>query len=54
MPDVAFIARSKEYHSTADQEPFHTHFRVRVILIVEDPTATVKCRTSIKAPLPLH
>jgi hypothetical protein len=29
--------------------PFHTHFMVRVILIVIDPTVTVKCRTAIKA-----
>ena len=34
--------RNKEYHTTAD-----THFRVRVILIIEDPTVTMKCRTAI-------
>ena len=28
---------------------FHPRFRVRVILIVEDSTVTVKCRTAIKA-----
>jgi hypothetical protein len=28
---------------------FYNLFRVKVILIVEDPTVTVKCRTAIKA-----
>jgi hypothetical protein len=31
------------------QGPFHTHFKVLVILLIEDPTVTVKCRTAIKA-----
>jgi hypothetical protein len=30
------------------QGPFHTHFRVWVMLITEDPTVTVKCNTAIK------
>ena len=29
--------------------PLHTHFRVIVMLIVEDPTVTVNCRTAINA-----
>jgi hypothetical protein len=32
-----FIDRSKEYHLTAGQGSFHTHFRIWVMLIVEDP-----------------
>ena len=32
------------------KEPFHTHFRVWVSLIVEDPTVTVTCRTATKVP----
>ena len=28
--------------------PFHTNFRVRDIIIVEDPTVTVKCWTAIQ------
>ena len=28
--------------------PLHTHFRIRVLVIVEDPTVTVRCRTAIK------
>ena len=28
---------------------FHTHFRVQVMLIIEDTTVTVKCITGIKA-----
>jgi len=48
-PDVAFIDKSIEYRSTAGQGPFHTHFKVWVLLIVEDPTMTVKCRSAIKA-----
>ena len=47
-PDVAFICMSKEYCSTADQGPFHSHFGIQVMLIVEDPTVTVKCRTAIQ------
>ena len=39
-PDVTFIGRSKKYHSTAGYGPLHTHFRVRVLLIVEEPTMT--------------
>ena len=32
---------------------FHTHVKVRVLLIVEDPTLTVICRTAISTlPLP--
>jgi len=31
------------------QYVLHTHFRVCVTLIVEDPTVTVKCRTARKA-----
>ena len=39
-----------EYHSTTGKEPFHTHFKdaSRVILIAEDQTVTVKCRTAKK------
>ena len=29
--------------------PLHIHFRVIVMLIVEDPTVTVNCRTAINA-----
>ena len=30
--------------------PFYNHVRVWVMLIVEDPAATVKCRTALKVP----
>jgi len=33
----------------AAQESFHTHFRVQVMLIVEDSIVSVKWRTAIKA-----
>ena len=39
-PDVTFIGRSKKYHSTAGYGPLHTHFRVWVLLIVEEPIMT--------------
>ena len=42
-----FNDRSIEYRSTADWRPFHTHFKVRVMLIIEDPAVTMQCRTSI-------
>lgn len=38
----------KKYHSTTDSGAFHTRIRVRVMLITEDPTVTVKYRTVIK------
>ena len=47
-PDVTFTYGSKEYHSTADLMTFHSHYRVWVLIIIEDPTVTVKCRTAIK------
>jgi len=34
--NAAFIGRSKEYHSTTGLGPIHTHFRVWVMLIVEN------------------
>ena len=34
--------------SIAGSGPFHTHLRIWVILIVEDLTVTVECRTAIK------
>jgi len=30
---------------------FHTHYRIRVMIIVEDLTVTVKCRTAITPQL---
>ena len=41
--------RNKEYSSTSAKGPFHTRFRVLVELIFEDPTVTVKWRTTINA-----
>ena len=38
-PDVVFICISEKYGSTAIYEPFHTYFKVWIILIVEDPTS---------------
>jgi hypothetical protein len=43
------IDRSKQYHWTPGYWQLHTHFRVSVILNVEVPTVTVKCRIAIKA-----
>jgi hypothetical protein len=34
--------------STADYGPFHTHFKIWVIVIIEDPTETEKCWTAKK------
>ena len=45
--DVVFIDRSKEYHSTEGYGPFHTYFSARVMLIIEEATVTVKCRTAV-------
>jgi len=43
---------NEEVKSTAELQsggPFHTQFRVLlVMLIVEDPTVTLECRTAIK------
>ena len=36
-----------QYRSITGWGLFHIHFRMRAILIVDDPTMTVKCRTSI-------
>ena len=47
--DVAVMDRNKTFCSTACQVRFHTHFRVRGMLIIEDPTVIMKCRTAIKA-----
>jgi len=30
------------------QGPFNTHFRVSALLIFDEPTVTMKCRTAIK------
>jgi hypothetical protein len=35
--------------STVGLGQFHTHIRVCVVLIVEDPSMTVKCRTTINS-----
>ena len=53
--------RNKEYRSNtvnqiklnADSGPFHNYFMVRVLLIVENPIVTVKCRTTLKFQFPL-
>jgi len=50
-PNVVFIDRSKEYSSTAG--PCHTFLSILVILIIEDPTVTVKCGKSNKSAVPL-
>jgi hypothetical protein len=34
------LDRSKEYYLTQGKGPFHTHFRVRVMVIIENPTVT--------------
>ena len=48
MPRCRFIDRSNKCHSTAVLGMFQTHFRIWAVLIVEDPTVTIKCRTAIK------
>ena len=48
-PDVESINGSKEYINCRPYGPFHTRIGVWVILIAEDPTLAVKCRTPIKA-----
>ena len=45
--DVPFIDRNIK-RVPLNWRLFHTHFSIRVILTVEDPTVTVKCRTAIK------
>ena len=52
-PDLTFIYGGKECSSTTVYVLFHAYLSVQVILIVEDPTMTVKCRTAIK-PLLLY
>ena len=47
--NIAFIQGSNEYRPCACWGPFHAHFRVWVILIVEDPAGTVKCETASNA-----
>ena len=44
--DVAVMDRNKTYCSTACQVRFQTHFRVQGMLIIEDPTVIMKCRTA--------
>ena len=46
---VAFIGKNKGYSSTSGCDPFHSSIMVNVILIAEDPTVNVKCRTAINA-----
>lgn len=47
------LSAAKVVHSTASQWSFHTHLKVRVMVIVEDSPVTMKCRTAINA-LYLH
>jgi len=49
MPRCSICWRSIEYDCRLGL--FHSHFRVQVILIVEDLTVTVKWRTAIKVLL---
>ena len=39
---VAFIDKRKEHHSNVGIDAFKTHFSVRVMLVIENPTVTVK------------
>jgi hypothetical protein len=48
-PYETLVDRSRYYRSTAGKEPFHVHFRIWFILIVEDPTVTMKCKISMKS-----
>lgn len=42
------VGRSKDHRLTAVNWPFHTHFRVCIMLIIGDPTVTVKRMTAVK------
>ena len=46
--DLFIYCRLWTISFTAGYGPFHTHFKVQAVLIIEDPTVTVKCRTAIK------
>ena len=46
--DISFIDRNKEHCLTTGLGQFHAHFRIWVMLIVEDYIVTVKSRKSDK------
>ena len=48
---LRFLTEGKNTAQMQTKGPFHIYPSVRVMLIIEDPTVTVKCRTEIKALL---